>query len=129
VDTPQIHAAARARGVTEQGLDQVTAKVLARFAGSAPPPAEVEAYIDGLYVWDKLGMDKATFDSMPVTWRRTQGQVYQPPVPVHSRRPVTRDLTPEELAALQAQGLDRYTYITRARALQQTPRPQQVERN
>jgi hypothetical protein len=74
-------------------------------------------------------MDKATFDSMPVTWRRTQGQAYQPPVPVHSRRPVTWDLTPEELAALQAEGLDRHTYNTRARAMQQTPQPRQVERN
>lgn len=126
MQTEQIHAAALAHGVQEQALEQVTVKVQAHFAGRNPPPADVEAYISGLYVWEKLGMDQATFDRMPVTWRKTQGQAFQPQQ-VHSRRPVTRDLTPEELTALDEETAREHLTgperTERARQMQQTPLP------
>ena len=82
-------------------------------ASSSPPP-----------VWEQLGMDKTTFDKMPADWRMEQARRLQPP-PVHSRRPVTRPLSVEELAALDAEGLPWSERRERARQLQQTPLPPQ----
>lgn len=120
--TEQISEVALRLGVRPEGLTQITAKVQAYFGDQSPPPAALEAYIAACPPWDKLGMDKATFESMPVTWRLTQGQAFQP-APVHSRRQAMRELTEAELEQLRSENLDRNTYIERARALQATPAP------
>lgn len=121
--TEHIREVALKLGVTPEGLDQITARVRAHFGDQTPPPAALEVYIAACPVWDKLGMDKATFDRMPPAWRLTQGQAFQS-APVHARRPVMRDLTPAELAQLQSENLDRSRYVEKARALQQTPAPE-----
>jgi hypothetical protein len=85
MDTAQVHEVALRLGILPQALDQVAAKVQAHFGGvSNPRPADVEAYVASLSVWDKLGMEKAAFDAMPVTWRKTQGEAHQGQ-PVHDR--------------------------------------------
>jgi hypothetical protein len=114
MDTPQIHAAARARGVTPQGLDAMTARVQAHFGESKPSPAELDAFIVSRPVWEKLGMDQATFLGMPATWRREQGQAFAPP-PV-SRRPQYRAATEAELAQWKEQGLSSAEQVTAYRA-------------
>ena len=89
METRQIHAAATARGVTRQALDAVTFKVQTHFEGRTASPVEVDSFIAGLPPWDKLGMEQATFDSMPVTWRYAQGQAYQSPVVKQRPGPVS----------------------------------------
>jgi hypothetical protein len=122
MDIPQIHAAAVQCGIAPEALDLVIARVQAHFGDATPKPADLAAFLTGLPVWEKLGMDKATFDGMPMTWRLAQGWAHQAP-PV-SRRPETRVLTAEELSSLK--GLAWAEYLTRGREMQQTPRPQQL---
>jgi hypothetical protein len=118
MDTHQIHAAAGAAGIAPEAFDHVAAKVRAHFADGTPPkPADLAAFLTALPVWEKLGMDKATFDGMPMTWRLAQGWAHQ--APTVSRRPETRVLTAEELSSLK--GLAWAEYLTRGRAMQQTP--------
>jgi hypothetical protein len=117
METPHIHAAARQCGIAMEALDQVTAKVQAHFGDSTPKPADLAAFLTALPVWEKLGMDKATFDGMPMTWRLAQGWAHQ--APTVSRRPEMRVLTAEELSSLK--GLAWAEYLTRGRAVQQTP--------
>jgi hypothetical protein len=121
MDIQQIHAACTQAGIAPEAIEAIAARVRAHFAGSTPKPADLTAYLTGLSVWEKLGMDKATFDGMPMTWRLAQGWAHQAP-PV-SRRPETRILTAEELASLK--GLGWAEYLARGREMQQTPRPQQ----
>ena len=117
MNIPQIHAAAVQCGIAPEALDLVIARVRAHFGESTPKPADLDQYIGTLPVWEKLGMDKATFDGMPMTWRLAQGWAHQtPPGP---RRPDTRVLSAEELASLK--GLAWAEYLTRGRAMQQTP--------
>ncbi len=129
MQTQQIHEMALALRIVPQALAAVTAKVQAHFEGSAPSPAAVEAYLAALPVWTKIAMEHDAFDAMPATWRLTIGHEYAPPPPpVHANRPTMRPLTPQELAAHEAQATDEgWTWAEkreRARALQQTPAPQ-----
>ena len=117
MDIPQIHAAAVQCGIAPEALDLVIARVRAHFGESTPKPTDLDQYIGTLPVWEKLGMDKATFDGMPMTWRLAQGWAHQTP-PV-SRRPDSRVLTAEELKTIE--GLAWVERMTQARALQQTP--------
>jgi hypothetical protein len=110
----QIHAVAIARGVTPQALGAVTAKVQAHFGDRNPPPPELEAYIANCPVWEKLGMDQATFDGMPAAWRLEQAEAYRP-LPVQ-RRPQYRLATDAERAAWQEQGLNLAETLTAYRA-------------
>src|SRR4029450_13747538 len=121
MQTEQIHAAAVQCGIAPEAFDLVTTRVQTHFGDSTPKPADLAAYLTGLPVWEKLGMDKATFDGMPMTWHLSQGWAHQAQ-PV-SRRPETRILTAEELASLK--GLAWAEYLTRGPQMQQTPRPQQ----
>ena len=102
MDTQQLRAIAEQKGVEPKALDDVTTKILVHFAGQNPPPAEVAAYIDSLYVWDKIGMDKATWDRMPVTWRLEQGERFQAPV---DRRATPRHWTTEDLKAVEGKSV------------------------
>ena len=72
-------------------------------------------------LWERLGLTEQDFLAMPPAWRLDQARRFAPP-PVR-RRPVTRALTPAELAALQQEGLTGAAYTERARQLQQTPAP------
>jgi hypothetical protein len=127
METPQIHAAAAAAGIAPEAFDQVTARVQAHFAGRTPTPADLDTFLAGLPTWEKAGIAYAIFAKLHPNTRRDVHRTYnpQPPQPVHSLRPVTRSLTPEELAAHDAQaareGWSRAEYTEKARALQQTP--------
>ena len=125
METHAIHEAALKQGIARQALDHVTAKVQAHFAGATPKPADLAAYLSGLPVWDKAGLDYATFEKLHPHARRQLYETHHPtpPPPVHSRRPVTRSLTPAELAALDAEGLTGAARTERGRAMQQTPLP------
>lgn len=107
METQAIHAAALAKGIVPHALDQVTAKTLAHFAGRKPAPAEVEGYLRGLPVWDKIGMTLAEFSAMPPAWRLGQAEAFQPPV---DRRATPRVWTAEELQAMEGKSVhDRLT--------------------
>jgi hypothetical protein len=68
-------------------------------------------------------MDTTSFDRLPPTDRLTIWRSQQPPIE-KPRRPVRRELTPAELAALQAEHLPYVDYVTKARALQHQPAPE-----
>ena len=122
----QIREAAVRQHIAPQALDQVVAKVLAHFAGATPTPADLEAYLGGLPTWDKAGLDYAVFDKLHPNAKRHLYETHHPTPPpaVHARRPVTRSLTTEELAQLQAEGLTGAAYVEKARQMQQTPAPE-----
>ena len=121
METQQIHEMALGLHIVPQALGGVTARVQVHFAGSTPTPAAVEQFLTALPVWTKVGMDEATFDRMPATWRMDQARSFAPPPP--PRRPVTRALTTEELAALDAEHLPWAERTEKARVMQQTPAP------
>jgi hypothetical protein len=72
------------------------------------------------------GIDRDVFDKLPPSERISIERRAAPPAPsqVHPHRPVTRALTAEELAALDASGLTGPARTERARVLQQTPLPE-----
>jgi hypothetical protein len=113
----QMHAAAVQAGIPPEALNHVISTVQAHFGTSTPKPADLAAFLAGLPVWTKVGMTQQDFYAMPPTWRSAQGWAHQAP-PV-SRRPETRELTAEELSSLK--GLGWAEYLTRGRAMQQTP--------
>ena len=128
MDVRQIQELALQRGVTVRAVDAIVTRVQAHFAGATPSPHEIGQFIEGLFVWDKIGMEQQEFLGKPGTWQMDQARVFEPPpAGAHPRRPVTRNLTPEELAAHDAQaareGWSQAEYIEKARALQQTPAP------
>jgi hypothetical protein len=122
MDTKQLHEVITQRGIKPEALDQVAARVRSHFEGSNPTPQDVADYILALPLWERLGMTEAGFLSYPATWRLDQARAHQaPPGP---RRPVTRELTKEEVAALDAEGLPWAERREKARQLQQSPLPE-----
>src|SRR4029453_2764091 len=103
MDTQHIHAPAAQAGIVPEALDQVTAKGQAHFGGDQVKPADLAAYLTALPVWEKVGMDYATFEKMPPTWRMAQGWLHQA-LPV-SRRPESRVLSAGELEGLKGRAL------------------------
>ena len=79
-------------------------------------------------MWDKLGMDHATFAAMPPSWRLAQGQAHQAAA-AHPRRPVPDYRpTPEQQTELDAIPTmsERMTVYRQMRdAAAQTPLPPQ----
>jgi hypothetical protein len=98
MDTQQIHAAALAQGVTPQALDAVTAKVQAHFGDGTPRPADLDSFLAGLPVWDKIGMTEEAFMRYPPAWRLAQARNQLPPVQKQRPQPVT--LSSEQAADL-----------------------------
>jgi hypothetical protein len=124
METKQIREAAVKHGALPQALDEVTRQVLAHFGDGQPRPADVEAFIVALPVWTKVGMEKQEFLDKPHTWRIDQARVFEPaPAGAHPRRPVTRVLSPAELAGPELAGLTGAAHTEKARAMQQTPAP------
>ena len=123
MDLKSIQTAALERGITVQGLDAVVAKVQARFGDTPPPPQVLGDFLDTLDIWTKLGLGEAQFLSLPAAERMTMARAFVPAVPVHPRRPVSRSLTTEELAQLDAEGLPWAERREKARQMQQTPEP------
>jgi hypothetical protein len=74
-------------------------------------------------LWEVLNLTQEQFMRYPPSWRLAQARQHQPlpSADAHPRRPTTRPLTAEELQSLE--GLDRHTRLTRARQMQQSPRP------
>lgn len=127
METQRIHEIALGLRIVPQALGGVTARVQAHFAGSAPTPAAVEQFLTALPVWTKVGMDEATFDRMPATWRLDQARSFAPPP--QSRRPVLRPLTPQELATLDERTAQEHwsqaERTEQGRLIQQSPLPPQ----
>jgi hypothetical protein len=94
METQHIREVALQRGIALQALDQVTAMVQAHFGERTPKPADLDAFLGGLHVWEKLGMSQEAFYAMPPAWRLAQGWVLQPPEP---RRRPSRPAAPEEV--------------------------------
>ena len=124
MDLRLIQAAILERGIAVRALDEVVARVTTRFGDTQPRPADLTTFLDGLDPWTKLGMDKGTFDKLPPDDRMTLARSFLPPVPLRPRRPTTRPLSPEELTALDAEGLGWAERREKARVLQQTPLPE-----
>jgi hypothetical protein len=119
MEVQQIHTVALARGCMLASLDEVTRQTQAHFAGTQPKPADIEAYIDSLPVWDKIAMDRGEFLSMPPDWRLSQARSFQPRP--QSRRPVMRNLSAQELDSIK--DLPFHERMTQGRELQQSPAP------
>jgi hypothetical protein len=117
MDTTMVETAVRAAGIPPEAVAHVCATVLAHYGDASPKPADLTAFLTGLPVWTKLGLSQQDFYAMPASWRLAQGWAHQ--APTVSRRPETRVLTAEELSSLK--GLGWAEYLTRGRAMQQTP--------
>jgi hypothetical protein len=132
----QIDAMARQAGCVPEAVPDIRARVLARFQEATPSLEAVERWLSTtlreaaphlfgkVEVWEKLGMDKATFDAMPPSWRLGQGMAQQARTTTpHPRRPVYRNLMPAELDSIK--DLPFHERTTRGREMQQTPHPGQ----
>jgi hypothetical protein len=131
----EIDALARKAGCLPDAVQDIKSRVLARFAGEEPAPATVEQWVRSLArtvphlfppaqtLATRLGMTDEQFNKMPATWRLEQGRSEQTPVTKpHVLRPVTRNLTEAESAALDAEQLSWWDRLAKARQMQQTPR-------
>ena len=127
----QIYTVARTQHIAPQALDTIVAQAQAHFTGASPKPADLAAYIGALSTWAKAGIPWEVFEKLPPGTRIALDRTHNPTPPpaVHSRRPVTRPLTPAELAAHNEQavreGWSQAEYRERARVVQQTPLPPQ----
>src|SRR4029453_16910288 len=126
---------AKQAGCLPEAVVDIKARVLARFAGEEPTQADVEQWVRSLAksvphlfppaqtLAARLGMTEETFNKMPATWRLEQGRSEQTPgTKPNVFRPLTRNLTRAELAALDAEQLSWWDRLAKARAMQQTPR-------
>jgi hypothetical protein len=116
MDHDQIDALAHKAGCLPEAVQDIRSRVLARFAGEAPEPATVEAWLTTQLkpaavhlfspvqtLWGRLGMSQEQFTAMPPSWRLAQAREHQPPVTrAHPRRPQPREVP----AALQEQWQD-----------------------
>jgi hypothetical protein len=134
----QIDALARQAGCLPEAVPDIRARVQAHFPEADVSPQAVERWLvqtlkaekPELFsgpqpLWTQLGLDKATFDQMPASWRLAQAHQQTPPTTTpHPNRPVYRHLTSAELAELDGLGLTGAARHEWARARQQTPAPQ-----
>jgi hypothetical protein len=126
-------------GCRPEATEDVVRRCATKFAGETPSPAVVTQWLRTTLraaaphlfrapetLWDKLGMDQATFDAMPPAWRLGQAMAEQARVTTpHPRRPVSRNLTAAELDSIQH--LPFHERHEAGRKLQQTPLPQQSQ--
>jgi hypothetical protein len=98
-------AIAKEAGCLATATEDVQRRCEARFAGEEPSAEVVQAWLrttlreaaphlwpEAQTLWGRLGMDKATFDAMPPSWRLGQGMAHQArTTPPHPRRPQPRE--------------------------------------
>ena len=134
MEIPYLRTAAVKRGAVPEVLDQLEARATAYFTGKRVSEPDLDLWLSThVQTWELHNMSYAEFMAFPGTWRGTQGHLHHPPpTGFHTRRPVTRSLTPEELAAHNEQaareGWSQAYKNERARALQQTPLPAEEAR-
>lgn len=123
MQTEQISAAALARGAHQAAVEDIVARATVYFAGADPSPEALDQFLTTLPVWTLRGIAPEVFAALPPTERMRLEREYrpQPIAPVHTRRPVSRVLTPAELATLE--GLPLAECLTRGRQMQQGPPP------
>ena len=129
MEIPYLRTAAVTRGAVPEVLDQLEARAQAHFAGKQVSEQDLDTWLSThVETWELHGMTLTEFMAYPGEWRGTQGHLHHPPpTGFHTRRPVTRSLTPAELAAHKEQaaqeGWSLAESTEKARVLQQTPAP------
>ena len=130
MDLRQIQAAILARGIAVKALDQVVARCQTRFGESAHvTPHDLDQFLDDLDVWTKVGLGKEEFLVLPGSERMTLARSFEPPVPIHPRRPVPDfRATPEQQTELDqvptmAERMTRYREMRDQAAQTPAPRP------